>query len=354
MNSIFVPKSIQHSNITDDEIKAFYSLRPVNASNDDYDFTKQLDKIITEYLEYQSFATPNARRCFKKQLKKMILVDKPKNSKKYDHFLSWRLKQISQIKSKQRDFIIDCIQDKDLSKRFNDLSAKYTQQTKDMYALIQENEELKQKIKTMSIIDPPKQKEVIEIVEEEEVIEIVEEPSPYDIESSSEEEEEEEEEEKSVEPVEKKVSKKYKRYLDDLRVWNNLTPAGKEKFDKPEPPVEKSVEPVERPQTNLEDKLIIKTKHISEEEYKAFETDGNMLEAFWLKIDECIEEIEKFFIKSCDRDKDKITELSNIFYDWHGDEYNNIIEVISDDADTDKMCDKPFEVLRDNLNQEAK
>ena len=335
MNSIFVPKSIKHSNITDDEIKAFYSLRPVNASNEEYDFTKQLDKIITEYLEYQSFATPNARRCFKKQLKKMILVDKPKNSKKYDHFLSWRLKQISHYKSKQRDYIIDCIQDKDLSKRFNDLSAKYTQQTKDMYSLIQENEELKQKIKSMSsivdtsninsvdmsIIDPPKEKEVIKSnyteeeyfyeSEEEEVIEIVEEPSPYDIESSSEEEEEEEE-------------------------------------------VEKSVEPVERPQTNLGDKLIIKTKHISEEEYKSIETDKKRAEIYWLKIDECIEEIEKFFIKSCDRDKDKITELSNIFYDWHGDEYNNIIEVISDDADTDKMCDKPFDILRDNLNQEAK
>ena len=310
MNSIFVPKSIKHSNITDDEIKAFYSLHPVNASNDDYDFTKQLDKIMTEYLEYQSFATPNARRCFKKQLKKMILVDKPKNSKKYDHFLSWRLKQISQIKSKQRDFIIDCIQDKDLSKRFNDLSMKYTQQTTDMYALIQENEELKQKIKSMSIIDPPKQKEVIEIVVEEEVIEKA---NPYDIDSSDEESSDEEEEEE--EEVEK---------------------------------------PVERPQTNLGDKLIIKTKHISEEEYKALETDGKMSEAYWVKIDECIEEIEKFFIKSCNRDRDKITELSNIFYDWHADEYNNILEVISDDADTDKMCDKPFEVLRDNLNQEAK
>ena len=311
MNSIFVPKSIKHSNITDDEIKAFYSLHPVNASNDDYDFTKQLDKIMTEYLEYQSFATPNARRCFKKQLKKMILVDKPKNSKKYDHFLSWRLKQISQIKSKQRDFIIDCIQDKDLSKRFNDLSMKYTQQTTDMYALIQENEELKQKIKSMSIIDPPKQKEVIEIVVEEEVIEKA---NPYDIDSSDEESSDEEEEEEEEE-------------------------------------VEK---PVERPQTNLGDKLIIKTKHISEEEYKALETDGKMSEAYWVKIDECIEEIEKFFIKSCNRDRDKITELSNIFYDWHADEYNNILEVISDDADTDKMCDKPFEVLRDNLNQEAK
>tara|TARA_R110002110_G_scaffold407632_1_gene628646 strand:- start:613 stop:1176 length:564 start_codon:yes stop_codon:yes gene_type:complete len=173
----------------------------------------------------------------------------------------------------------------------------------------------------MSIIDPPKEKEVIKSnyteeeyfyeSEEEEVIEIVEEPSPYDIESSSEEEEEEEE-------------------------------------------VEKSVEPVERPQTNLGDKLIIKTKHISEEEYKSIETDKKRAEIYWLKIDECIEEIEKFFIKSCDRDKDKITELSNIFYDWHGDEYNNIIEVISDDADTDKMCDKPFDILRDNLNQEAK
>ena len=312
MNSIFVPKSIKHSNITDDEIKAFYSLHPVNASNDDYDFTKQLDKIMTEYLEYQSFATPNARRCFKKQLKKMILVDKPKNSKKYDHFLSWRLKQISQIKSKQRDFIIDCIQDKDLSKRFNDLSMKYTQQTTDMYALIQENEELKQKIKSMSIIDPPKQKEVIEIVVEEEVIEKA---NPYDIDSSDEESSSEEEEEEEEEEVEK---------------------------------------PVERPQTNLGDKLIIKTKHISEEEYKALETDGKMSEAYWVKIDECIEEIEKFFIKSCNRDRDKITELSNIFYDWHADEYNNILEVISDDADTDKMCDKPFEVLRDNLNQEAK
>tara|TARA_R110000782_G_scaffold49282_2_gene107410 strand:- start:440 stop:1474 length:1035 start_codon:yes stop_codon:yes gene_type:complete len=344
MNSIFVPKSIKHSNITDDEIKAFYSLRPVNASNDDYDFTKQLDKIITEYLEYQSFATPNARRCFKKQLKKMILVDKPKNSKKYDHFLSWRLKQISQIKSKQRDFIIDCIQDKDLSKRFNDLSAKYTQQTTDMYALIQENEELKQKIKSMSIIDPVKEKEIIQSNYTEEELEY--ESSDY---GSSDEEELSSEEDD------------FESYEEEVRHTEVITNDCKNIIldilqDMKSPPVEKPVEPKKTiiNDSEAKEKLIIKTKHISEEEYKALETDGKMSEAFWLKIDECIEEIEKFFIKSCDRDKDKITELSNIFYDWHADEYNNILEVISDDADTDKMCDKPFEVLRDNLNQEAK
>ena len=107
-NQIFVPKSIDHENITDREIEAYFSLKPINASNEDYHFDKHLDKLLEDYLKIsRKFNTPNSKYSYKKRLKKMILVDKPENNKTYSHFLSWRLRKIECCKKQQREFMLD-------------------------------------------------------------------------------------------------------------------------------------------------------------------------------------------------------------------------------------------------------
>jgi len=107
-NQIFVPKSIDHENITDREIEAYFSLKPINASNEDYHFDKHLDKLLEDYLKIsRKFNTPNSKYSYKKRLKKMILVDKPENNKTYSHFLSWRLRKIESCKKNQRDYMLN-------------------------------------------------------------------------------------------------------------------------------------------------------------------------------------------------------------------------------------------------------
>jgi len=303
MNSVFVPKSIKnHSNIQDEEIRAFYSLRPVNASNSDYDFNKQLDRIITEYMETQSFKTDNARRCFKKQLKKMILVDKPKNSKKYDNFRSWRLKQIAIHKSSQRDAVINKIENKDLSKwkKYNDLYKKYNEKNNLFDALMKENQELKEKLKKYesgSIIDILPKKE----------------------------------EPKKEKPKKEKTKKEEPKKQEIIKKVKKVKKVKKEKL-----------------------KLVFKTENISEEKYKSMDNDDERIKAFWEQMDKGIEECERFFIKTCKRDAEHITEISEIFYDFHNEDYGNILEAIEGDIDTDKLGDRPFDILSDNLNQESK
>ena len=316
MNSVFVPKSIKnHSNIQDEEIRAFYSLRPVNASNSDYDFNKQLDRIITEYMETQSFKTDNARRCFKKQLKKMILVDKPKNSKKYDNFRSWRLKQIAIHKSSQRDAVIDTIKNKDLSKwkKYNDLYKKYKEKNNLFDELMKENQELKEKLKKYesgSIIDIlPKEEEIIEKIQE----------LPK------------KEEPKKEKPKKEKTKKEEPKKQEIIKKVKKVKKVKKEKL-----------------------KLVFKTENISEEKYKSMDNDDERIKAFWEQMDKGIEECERFFIKTCKRDAEHITEISEIFYDFHNEDYGNILEAIEGDIDTDKLGDKPFDILSDNLNQESK
>lgn len=98
-----VPKSLNHSNVTDKEVKNFYSLKPVETDDEDYKFEKQLDRIMKEYLVNQEFSTDNAKRNFKKRLKKMILSNEEPNSNVYNSFISWRASRIQFYKCKIRD-----------------------------------------------------------------------------------------------------------------------------------------------------------------------------------------------------------------------------------------------------------
>ena len=99
-----VPKSIHNQvNLTDDEIRAYYSLTPVD---EDYEIhSKRLDKVLNEYLKSKEFKTPNAKACFKKQLKDMIKNNT--RTAKFEAFDNWRLRKIHFNISKQKDWLIE-------------------------------------------------------------------------------------------------------------------------------------------------------------------------------------------------------------------------------------------------------
>jgi len=50
-----------------------------------------------------------------------------------------------------------------------------------------------------------------------------------------------------------------------------------------------------------------------------------------------------------------ITDLSNLFYDFHNDHCGDLVEVVELTETMDKrVWDRPYSVLRDNLNRQAK
>ena len=162
-NQIFVPKSIDHENITDREIEAYFSLKPINASNEDYHFDKHLDKLLEDYLKIsRKFNTPNSKYSYKKRLKKMILVDKPENNKTYSHFLSWRLRKIECCKKQQREFMLDKTDHMEIIKK---LKLELLNKDKMIEDLQKENLELKKENQNLKNVEF----EVQEIMDDEDV-----------------------------------------------------------------------------------------------------------------------------------------------------------------------------------------
>lgn len=147
--SASVPKSLNHSNVTDNEIKNFYSLTPVDTDDEKYKFDKQLNRILKEYLDTQEFSSDNAKRSFKKRLKKMVL-EGDENSKVYQSFISWRASRIQYYKCKVRDLQMKESRT-DTEKEKDDLIRKLKvelQQTKKQCEIFKkENIELREQLK---------------------------------------------------------------------------------------------------------------------------------------------------------------------------------------------------------------
>lgn len=179
MNQVYIPKNLDNPNILDEEIKAYYSLRPVNASNPDYNFDKQLNKVLTEYMETieDQFKTDSLKRAYKSQLKKMILVDKPSNSKKYTMFLTWRNKQINVCKVDQKDLIIQQLQEENrlLKEKLAQYEAKESPSVRP--ALSAPESPKKRKRNKLSKYKVQEVQEVEEVEEVQEVTEVKEEPT---------------------------------------------------------------------------------------------------------------------------------------------------------------------------------
>ena len=154
-----VPKSLNFPNVTDNEIKNFYSLTPVDTDDDKYKFDKQLNRILKEYLDTQEFSTDNAKRNFKKRLKKMILSNEEPNSKVYESFISWRASRIQFYKCKVRDLQIkesrtDTEKEKDAL--IHKLKAELQQTKKQCEIFKKENIELREQLKqSVSVAKQP-------------------------------------------------------------------------------------------------------------------------------------------------------------------------------------------------------
>jgi hypothetical protein len=141
-----IPKSINNQvNLTDDEIHGYYSLTPVD---EDYEIhSKRLDKVLNEYLKSKDFKTPNAKACFKRQLKKMIADDQT-HTAKYEAFNNWRLRKIHFNISKQKDWLIEMEKKNsqpvlDPSEEIERLKKIIEEKDKEIESLKKENEELK-------------------------------------------------------------------------------------------------------------------------------------------------------------------------------------------------------------------
>jgi len=101
---MFIPKSIKcQSNLTESEIRAYFSLKPLNEDYSDHD--KRFSKILNDYLETRSFKDNNARLCYKKQLKRMNKEGKT-NTPKFSAFNMWRLKEIEKNISRQKTYLL--------------------------------------------------------------------------------------------------------------------------------------------------------------------------------------------------------------------------------------------------------
>ena len=141
-----IPKSIHtHVNLTDDEIHGYYSLTPVD---EDYEIhSKRLNKVLNDYLKSKDFKTPNAKACFKRQLKKMIEDDQT-HTAKYEAFNNWRLRKIHFYISKQKDWLLDMEKKNsqpvlDPSEEIERLKKLLEEKDKEIESLKKENEELK-------------------------------------------------------------------------------------------------------------------------------------------------------------------------------------------------------------------
>ena len=101
---MMIPKSVKfQSNLTEVEIRAYYSLKPLDEDHSDHE--KRFNKILTEYLNNKDFKNDNAKYCYKRQLKQMIKDNI--NTPKFKEFNMWRLKEIEKNISRQKTYLLN-------------------------------------------------------------------------------------------------------------------------------------------------------------------------------------------------------------------------------------------------------
>ncbi len=185
-----IPKSVKfQSNLTECEIKAYYSLKPLDEDYNDHD--KRFSKILNDYLETKKFKTANARNCYKKQLKKMV-KDGKKDTPKFKEFNMWRLKEIEKHISRQKDYILQR-EDKAMppSPKINELVNENNNLKLEIQKLKKQLQEKDEQIDYL-MVENTKMKHMPQEVEEKpKAIEIHEIKECLIIETSEEEEEEE-------------------------------------------------------------------------------------------------------------------------------------------------------------------
>mgnify|MGYP003644402757 CR=1 FL=1 len=147
---MYIPKSLNHSNITDNEIKAYYSLFSEDKGTAEYN--KRWKLIFHNYMKNtQNFSTKNAEYSFKKRLNNW-LKDPPNNSKVWNAFISWRFAQVNLHIAKQRD--TGFYKDKSNDKNKDDLIKNLRNEVSEQKMIIQKlREELDQLKSNNEIVD---------------------------------------------------------------------------------------------------------------------------------------------------------------------------------------------------------
>ena len=180
-----VPKAIKfHYNLSEQEVRAYYSLKPLD---EDYClYEKRLSRTLDDYLNTKEFKTNNAKLCYKKQLKKMI-KDGKTDTKKFEAFNMWRLFKIDQHISKCKSYRLELEGKEPMPKRkvkeADDNVPKINEYASKNNELLSQIAELKKQLQEKDEIIKKQQEEIEKLKTSK--IEVVEE-------SESEEEEEEE------------------------------------------------------------------------------------------------------------------------------------------------------------------
>ena len=160
----YIPQNLNTINLTEYEIKNYYSLTPV----DEYDMThkKRLSKIIDEFITYQNGGSFTSKESQKQKKKRLMAFcnGTPKNSKVFIAFNMWRKGQIDKHILKQtKQSTIETAETDDKIK------------IKELEELLKEKDneirKLKNKVKKLSVKTEVRvEEEVEEVVHEVEVV----------------------------------------------------------------------------------------------------------------------------------------------------------------------------------------
>ena len=257
-----IPKSVKfQSNLTEAEIRAYYSLKPLDEDHSDHE--KRFNKILNEYLNTKYFKNDNAKYCYKRQLKQLIKDNI--NTPKFKEFNMWRLKEIQKNISRQKTYLLNnegkvmpkrpprddrngdlADENKKLKLEIENLKKQLIEKDEQIDFLMTENTKMKHIPQVMEVEEEkPKHIEIYEINEyliidtsdEEEEVQQTETPASveksyyeeddgYVEESEEEESEEEESEEEESEEEEEKtlVSKQEAIIIFQKRCIDKITP----------------------------------------------------------------------------------------------------------------------------------
>lgn len=181
---MLIPKSVKcQSNLTEAEIRAYFSLKPLDEDYSDHD--KRFSKILNDYLATRSFKDNNARLCYKKQLKRMNKEGRV-NTPKFSAFNMWRLKEIEKNISRQKTYLLQN-EGRVMPKRPEPVE-------NNNHELINENKKLKLEIEKLKKQLIEKDEKIEFLMKENEVKEEVKEEIVIHFDSEEESDEEDEEE----------------------------------------------------------------------------------------------------------------------------------------------------------------
>lgn len=295
-----IPKSLNHSNITDTEIRAYYSLTPCEEDHEIH--AKRFDKIIKEYMtNTQKFKSKNAEYSFRKRIKNWA-KDRPDNSKVWDMFMSWRFSQINRHIAKQRDcgFTKQSSTEKEQKDLICQLRREVLQKDMIIKGLTEENNQLKSNNKIEMIVEEVVNKEVNQEIVIEEVNE-----DPY-----------------------------------------ALLEADSDFEDDPHD-TESEEDLVEEVSSDEEEEVIVKEVEIVLGEYGECNTLDEATKLYWKTTDKHADKMEKLL------NGDNKQDILNDFFDYlqnEREELDNFHDINIDDPLWDKLVDKPYGIFKDNLN----